>query len=367
MLKKIFKIDLVLLSSVMLLVAVGLVSLYSISLNSGEYRESMSLFARQSLFVLFGFLAMLFFSKINYHYFKSYSTALYLFSLILLVAVIFWGDTVRGTVGWLGIGPFNVQPVEIAKIGLVIFLAAYISRKKMELSEGSRIVVSFIVTAVFVFLVLRQPDFGSAMVLIAIWIGIIIFSGLSKKIFALLILAVFLTAFTSWFFLADYQKERLTSIIEPGKDPAGSGYNVIQSTIAIGSGGLAGKGIGYGSQSQLNFLPEKHNDFIFAVISEELGLAGSFFLLLVFAAFFYRLRAAALKAQDNFGYLIVSGFMSMFFAQFMVNIGMNIGIVPVAGISLPFVSYGGSFLLACFVSAGIILNISSRERHIAIS
>lgn len=366
MLRNILKLDLVLISSVILLAVLSLLSLYSMSLNSPE-SESMSLFAKQAIFVLFGLLAMAFFSKFNYHYLRSYSTAWYLLSVVLLVLVIFIGSTVRGTVGWLGVGSFHIQPVEIAKLGLIIFLAAYISRKKMELSDTSRMVVSFLVTATLVFLVLKQPDFGSAMILAAIWIGMMIISGLRKKVFAFMVIIIILFGCVSWLFLEDYQKERVIGIIEPQRDPKGSGYNVIQSTIAIGSGGLTGKGIGYGSQSQLNFLPEKHNDFIFAVISEELGLAGSFFLLVIYTTFFYRLKEASLKAPDNFGYLLICGFMMMFCTQFLVNVGMNIGIVPVTGISLPFVSYGGSFLLISFISVGIVINVSSKEQNIAIS
>ena len=168
----------------------------------------------------------------------------------------------------------------------------------------------------------------------------------------------------TWFLLADYQKARLLNVVKPETDPQGTGYNVIQSMIAIGSGGPLGKGIGHGSQSQLNFLPEKHTDFIFAVIVEEIGLIGSFFILFLYGTLLYRMKKISDFSQDNFSYLVIAGVMIMFTIQILINVGMNIGIVPVTGIPLPFLSYGGSSLIISFASVGIILGIYKRKKTI---
>lgn len=366
MLSKLLKFDWILIISVFLLLGIGLISLYSISLE-GEKEGGMSIFFRQCLFILLGIMAMAFFAFSNYHYLRSYGTAIYFGSLILLIIVLVWGSTVRGMAGWIGIGQFHIQPVEIAKLALIVFLSSFISQKRLEIKEGGRLIASLILSALMVLLVLKQPDFGSAMVLAGIWAGMIIISGISKKLFLTLLLAGVILSSISWMFLADYQKGRLVNLVHPESDPRGSGYNVIQSRIAVGSGGLTGKGIGHGSQSQLNFLPEKQSDFIFAVMAEELGLLGSIIVLALFSVIFYRLRLIAAKAPDNFGYLLATGILLMFFIQVAVNIGMNIGLVPVAGISLPFLSYGGSFMIVVFAALGIALNIDSRTESLAFS
>lgn len=282
----------------------------------------------------------------------------------ILLLVLVFGTTVRGTSGWIGFGFFNVQPVEISKIVLIIFLASFISKKRMELEETGRLVASFILTAVMVFFVIKQPDFGSAMILIAIWAGMTLVSGLSKKLILIISILAMLVSFIGWFQLAEYQKNRLISFIDPQSDPMGSGYNVAQSIVAVGSGGMLGKGIGHGSQSQLNFLPEKHTDFIFASIAEELGFFGSMLVIFLFFIIFYRVKKIAQLASDNFGYLLAVGILIMFFAQFLINVGMNIGIVPVTGIPLPFLSYGGSSLISAFAAIGIICNVYSRKENI---
>ncbi|NTW27735.1 MAG: rod shape-determining protein RodA, partial [Candidatus Moranbacteria bacterium] len=268
----------------------------------------------------------------------------------------------RGTAGWIGIGSFHIQPVEIAKLSLVIFLASFISQKKMELGETGRLVASLILSGSMILLVIKQPDFGSAMVLTGIWIGMTLISGVSAKKIMLMVIAGIIISVGSWFLMQPYQKNRLLSLVKPGSvDIRGAGYNVNQSMIAVGSGGVTGKGIGHGSQSQLNFLPEKHTDFIFASIAEELGLLGSFFVIGLYGIMFYRMRIIAMSAPDNFGFLIVIGVMLMFFVQVWENIGMNIGIMPVTGIPLPLLSYGGSSLIVVMASIGILSSINSRR------
>jgi rod shape determining protein RodA len=176
-----------------------------------------------------------------------------------------------------------------------------------------------------------------------------------------LMLVISILTIMTWTSLSGYQKDRINNLVRPGIDPQGSGYNVIQSIVSVGSGGLIGRGMGHGSQSQLNFLPEKHNDFIFAVVAEELGLFGSMLVLFLFGVIFYRIKVIAVEAPDNFGYLLALGILIMFFIQLVVNVGMNIGIAPVTGISLPFLSYGGSFLVVVFAALGLLLNIHSKK------
>lgn len=364
MFSKLLKLDWILLVAVLLLLSIGLLSLYSLS-TSGPTAANQNIFTKQLIFVFLGLGVMFFFAFLDYHYLRSYSTFFYFISLISLIFVLLWGGTIRETVGWLGFGAFHVQPVEIAKIGLIVFLASLISQKRMEFGEAGRMITSFIMASLMIYLVLRQPDFGSAVILAIIWLGMIVISGMSRKTLLILLILVILASFSSWFFLAPYQKDRLVNIVRPEFDPQGSSYNVSQSLIAVGSGGFSGMGIGRGTQSQLNFLPEKHNDFIFAMIAEELGLLGSFLVLFLFFIILYRLKKIADRAPDNFGFLLASGIMIVFFFQIFINAGMNLGIVPVAGISLPLVSYGGSFLFTALILIGVALNIGSKYSTLA--
>ncbi len=345
-----------------LLLAVGLLALYSISV--ADTGGATSIFLKQITFAILGIIIMIFFASFNYHYLRSYSTTIYFVTLFILVLVLIWGSVVRGTSGWIEIGAFHIQPVEIAKLALIIFLASFISQKKSQLGGAVRLTASFILTVIMIFLVMKQPDVGSALILLGIWLGMMLMSGINKKHLFFLILIGAILVSASWFFLADYQKDRILNVVSPETDPKGSGYNVIQSMVSVGSGGIMGKGIGHGSQSQLNFLPEKHTDFIFAVIAEESGFLGSTFVLILYAILFYRIKKIAEFAEDNFSYLLASGILIMFSLQIFINIGMNIGIVPVAGIPLPFLSYGGSSLVTSFISLGILLNIYRRKKSI---
>ncbi|HCJ45393.1 MAG: rod shape-determining protein RodA [Candidatus Moranbacteria bacterium CG_4_10_14_3_um_filter_41_65] len=351
-----FKLDFVLLSAVFLLLGVSLLTLYSISSVSG-----VDYFLKQSIFIVFGIAVMMFITFLDYRHIRKYSTLLYFSMLFVLLAVLFFGRTVNGTAGWVSFGLFQVQPVEFSKVVLIIFLASFISKKKSELGEWARVIVSFVLSITLIFLVLKQPDLGSSLVLGAIWVSMILSSGLRMKhLIVLTILGLTLTL-GSWFVLADYQKDRINTFLHPELDPRGSGYNVLQAIVAVGSGGITGKGVGHGSQSQLNFLPEKHTDFIFAVISEELGLIGAFFVVSVYGIILYRIKRIGEMASDNFGYLVSVGIFTMLFVQIIINVGMNIGLMPVTGIPAPFLSYGGSSLVATFFSVGLLLNIYQKK------
>lgn len=348
----------------MLLLGIGMAVLYSISMAT-QSEGGLSFFWRQFIFILTGLFFMLVFSKINYQTLKARSTTIYFLTLIVLFGVLVFGRTIRGTAGWIGFGSFHIQPVEVAKISLIIFLASFISQKKMELEETGRLIVSLILAGVMILLVIKQPDFGSAMVLVGVWLGTTLVSGISfKKIILMSVIGILIVA-VGWFFLQPYQKDRILSLVHPEKiDPRGAGYNVIQAMVAVGSGGFTGKGIGHGSQSQLNFLPEKHTDFIFASLAEELGLFGSFLVIGLYALMFYRMRLIALSAPDNFSYLVTAGIMVMFFVQVLENIGMNIGLMPVTGIPLPLLSYGGSSMIVSLSAIGILNNIHFHKESV---
>lgn len=361
MLERILKFDWMLISCVLLLLGVSLVVLYSISTASGPV-DFGSVFAKQCLYILIGLVVMFFLAFTNYHYFRSYVNYLYFGTILLLVLVLVVGKTIRGTVGWIGAGPFHVQPVEIAKLSLIIFMASFISQKRMELGEVSRLLAPLVLVGLIILLVIRQPDFGSAMVLTGIWIGMTLVSGLTRKMLLIIAVVAAVTMGLGWLGLAPYQKDRIMNLARPNDDLKGSGYNVNQSIIAVGSGGMIGKGVGHGSQSQLNFLPEKHTDFIFASMAEELGLVGCCLTIGVFLILLYRIKVIAMDASDNFGYLVAVGIIILFFVQIFENIGMNIGIMPVTGIPLPLVSYGGSSMIISLAAIGILLNIhNSRE------
>jgi rod shape determining protein RodA len=286
---------------------------------------------------------------------------MYFALLILLLLVIFWGTTVRGTTGWIGVGSLRFQPVEIAKVILVIFLASFFAGKKNQLSIVVRTIASIILIFLPIFLILRQPDFGSAAIILGVWIIMLLISGINKKNLFLLFAIGTLSIGSGWFMLEGYQRDRLVNFVSPENDPQGSGYNVLQSIVAVGSGGLTGKGLGHGSQSQLNFLPEKHTDFIFAVLGEELGFLGAAIIFFLYGVIFYRMRQIAASARDNFGYLLMVGIMAMIFMQFLVNVGMNIGMMPVTGVPLPLLSYGGSSMASILASIGIAQSVYMRR------
>lgn len=350
------KFDWVLVAAVTLLLGIGILALSSLSFPDGT-----NYFSKQVLFASLGFLGMFILASVDYRHVQPYSTPLYFLALTSLVGVLVFGATIRGTAGWISLGAFQIQPVEFVKLALIIFLASFISKKKSELGEWTRVIASLLLSSLLIFLVMRQPDLGSSLVLAAIWAGMLLASGLRTKHVIVLALLGSLLAFGGWFALAEYQKQRIHTFLEPELDPQGSGYNVLQAIVAVGSGGLTGKGVGHGSQSQLNFLPERHTDFIFAVIAEELGLVGAFFVIGVYAVLLYRIKRIGDAAADNFGYLIAVGILVMFGTQITVNIGMNIGLLPVTGLPAPLLSYGGSSLLSVMLACGLLLGIHAQK------
>ncbi len=297
-------------------------------------------------------------SFVHYNFFRSTSSILYIFSILSLAGALFFGEVIRGTKGWLSIGSLTFQPVELAKISLILVLAAYFSGYTKQIHQLRHIFVSGIITSVPILLVLLQPDIGSASILFFIWCAMILASRISKKHIILLLVIGCAAALFAWIFLLqDYQKDRILTFINPASDVHDRGYNVRQAMIAIGSGRIFGKGLGSGSQSQLRFLPEAQTDFIFSVIAEEMGLFGVLLILAAWTVFFSRLFSLMNQKSDDFSQFTLYGIAMLFFAHVAINIGGNVGLLPVTGIVLPFFSYGGSALFMACIAFGVVESI----------
>lgn len=280
---------------------------------------------------------------------------------VALAALLFLAGPVRGVKSWFTISSFAFEPVEPMKLALILMLAKYFSRRHIEITRWRHVVISACYAGIPVALVMRQPDFGSAFILLVIWAGITLFSGVSiRQLVWLSASAVFLFAIFWFFIFASYQKERIKSFFDPLRDPAGVGYQTLQTKIAVGSAGLFGKGLGHGTQSRLYFLPEPQTDFIFAAFAEEWGLFGIFVLFFCFSMLFWRLTRAGIRARSNFERLFILGTLLFLFTQTAVHVGMNLGMLPITGIGLPFMSYGGSLLVTTFAALGFTESIIAR-------
>ncbi len=358
MIQRFFHFDLVAFFTIILLVGFGTSAIGSIFLRGDG---SDDVFMHHVAYVFVGMCVFFFFAFVDYTILRAYSTYLYFLSLILLLATLFFGVTLRGTSGWLDIGFVSFQPVEIVKIFMIIFLAHFISEKRGELGEVMSIVVSFVLVSIVCFFILLQPDFGSAVVMYGVWFCMIFVSGIKKRYLVSFVVVGAIVSVIAWSLFAPYQRARIVNFVHPELDPQGTGYNVLQSIVAVGNGGMFGQGFGYGSQSQLNFLPEKHTDFIFATIAESVGFFGTTILLILFTVLFSRFYFIAAQSRDAFGYFVVVGVMAVFLIHVLINIGMNIGVMPVTGIPLPLVSYGGSSLVSFLLGCGIAMSVYLRR------
>ncbi len=352
--------DWVLFASVLLLICVGLAEIYSIAL--GQSAIDLLNFQKQLGFVFLGIVLLFAFAFFDYYNLRSYSNYLVLAGVLMLVTVLIFGNTIRGTKGWFSFAGFGLQPVEFIKFILIVFLARYFSSASLKIKPLKHLMISFGGVLIFITLVLAQPDFGSALILFAIWFAMIILAGFNKKYFIIIFLVLALIMSGSWFCLfKDYQKERVMTFLNPSFEPLNQGYNISQAIIAIGAGGLTGRGLGFGSQSQLKFLPEAQTDFIFAVVAEELGFFGAVLVLLFFCIFFWRCLSHLRKIKNDFAVFFILGAASLIFIEMFINIAMNMGLLPVIGISLPFLSYGGSAMISNLILVGVIESIIIRN------
>ncbi|HEY0090295.1 MAG TPA: rod shape-determining protein RodA [Candidatus Lokiarchaeia archaeon] len=352
------RLDWVLIIVVVLLVVFGLVSLYSSSIGKGDFLN----FKKQVIFFGIGFFLMIFFSFFDWRSLREdpyLILILYSISLASLVGLFFFAPEIRGVKSWYKIGPVSIDPIEFIKIILIILLAKYFSTRHIEMYQIKHILLSGFFVFLPAVLIFLQPDLGSVLILIALWIGILIISGISLRHFLILVLCFLLIFILSWnFVLKDYQKQRIISLFYP-IDPLGVSWSQNQSKIAIGSGGIFGQGIGEGSQTQYGFLPEPQTDFIFASLAEELGLIGISALFLFLSILIWRIIKIAINSQTNFSRFYASGIAVLLISQIFIHIGMNVGILPIIGIPLPLISYGGSSLIATFIGLGILQSIKT--------
>lgn len=353
-------IDWVLYFLIILLLIFGLVIIFSVTYHTSKQNLAIS----QAIYAILGIGLLVLFTFIDYRTLSSASYVLYLAGIALLILVFILGKTKLGSTRWIDFGFFNFQPSELFKVILILTLSNFLAKKEEILISDFLLYLGII--ALPVVLVLLEPDLGTA--LIYIIIGIVLFIACrTKEIYLLitgLIFAILLPIF--WFFiLKSYQKTRILTFLDPSKDPFGSGYNVLQSTISVGSGGLLGRGLGHGPQSQLNFLPIQHTDFIFATLAEELGFIGASFLLILFLILIIRIVNIGAQARDALGRYLAFGVAAMILFQILINVGMNIGIMPVTGIPLPLISHGGSSLFSTLIALGIVGSIFIRRKTIS--
>ncbi len=346
-------------AAALLLSLTGIMMIYSTGLGDDP---EVFLWTRQAAVLAFGVLALFFLSTLDYIFFRKASGVLYVASLVLLALVLFFGQEIRGAARWFNFGFFSFQPAEFSKLALVVFLANFLKLKRPLLQKFRYVLWSGVYPGVIVGLLMLQPDLGSAIIHVAIWAGLLFLSPVPRRFLLYLLVIFLIVSAASWtLFLHDYQKDRIRSFVDPAADPQGQGYNVIQSIVAIGAGGIYGKGLARGPQSQLQFLPERQTDFIFASLVEELGFVGGGLVLILFFLIFIRLIKIAREAREMFGTFLVIGFFFLMLTQTLVNIGMNLGLVPVTGVTLPFLSYGGSSLLVTFLMLGMVESAARRS------
>lgn len=359
------KFDRKILFTTISIIAVSLLALYSSCHQKGEFTRQV-VFFKQLIWILTGLLFTYIFYKIDYRKLWDFIWPLYGFVIFTLVLVLFFGRTKLGAQRWLGLWGFNFQPSELGKFAIILVLSRYFSQKSLGdlriFKQRSSFVKGFIVplclTLIIVFLVAIQPDLGTAIIYIFIFMFLSFFIGTRLKFILYFLATILISSPFFWLLLRGYQKDRLLVFLNPDRDPLGAGYTIIQSKIAVGSGGLFGKGWLTGTQNQLNFLTERHTDFIFSTIGEEWGFLGSIILFILFFVLVERILKISSRIHDQFAKNLCICIASLIFVQFFINIAMTIGFMPVVGLPLPFISYGGSSLVSFLILIGIVLNIS---------
>ena len=353
------KIDKILLISVIILSLFGLLMIYSSSSiwATYKYNDPYKYLKSQAIFLILGYFIIFITSKVDYHLYKKYSNHILIISIILLILVLIPGiGTIRnGSRSWFGIGSFGIQPSEFAKLGLIIFTSKYLTRNKIKYIKSSVLPILLIVLLIFG-LIMLQPDFGTGVIIVITIVALLFVSGVNMSFFIKIGL-LGLIGVVILVIIAPYRLERITSFLNPWKDPLGSGFQIIQSMYAIGPGGLLGMGLGNSIQKHF-YLPEPQTDFIFSIISEELGFAGILIVTTLFITIIYRSITISIKQEDNFAKYLSFGITFSLAFQTLLNLMVVVGLIPVTGVTLPFLSYGGSSLLISLVSIGIVLNIS---------
>ena len=353
-------IDWILFLAAMPLLAAGLISMRSFGGESDYY------FTRQLFWIGISFFVFFAFSLVDWRFLRKSELLAGFFVLMsfFLAALLVFGHTVKGAASWFDLGFFSIEPVDPLKIVVILILAKYFSRRHIEIANIRHIILPSLYVFIPAFLVFLQPDFGSFIIIFLIWLGMMLMSGINKKHLLAIFLIVIVTLASAWFFVfKSYQKARILTFVDPARDTRGAGYNALQSMIAVGSGRFFGKGIGFGSQSRLEFLPEHQTDFVFAAFAEEWGFVGALFIFLFYGIIIWRIFRNAALGRSNFESLYGIGTAIFLTAHFFVNVGMNIGIMPITGTTLPFLSYGGSHMLTVYAALGILMGMRRYSRH----
>jgi rod shape determining protein RodA len=351
----VFHIDLPLLAGLLVLAGFGLIVLYSAS------GENLAQVQRQALRIVIALGVMLAIAQVNPTTVRRWSPWLYGIGLVMLIAVLVFGEVGKGAQRWLDLGVIRFQPSEMVKLAVPLMIAWYLAEKRLP-PTWQRLGVAALMIIVPVLLIAKQPDLGTSLLVASAGIFVLFLAGISWRLIGALMVTGAATAPIAWYLMRDYQRQRVLTFLDPEKDPLGAGYHIIQSKIAIGSGGLYGKGWLNGTQSQLDFLPERHTDFIFAVLSEEFGLIGVLQLLGVYLFIIARGLYIATRAQDTFTRLLAGSLTLVFFVYLFVNTGMVTGLLPVVGVPLPLVSYGGTSLVTLMAGFGILMSIHTHRR-----
>lgn len=354
------RVDWLLMGGVFFLLIAGLVTMFA--LNGPNV-----FFVRQMVWIGISFCVMLGVAQIDGRVFYRTKVIMTLYGAILtlLAGLFVVGSAFQGAQSWFSLGALTLQPAEFAKLALILLLAKYFSRRHIEIKRFRHIVVSGAYAGILFLLIMAQPDFGSAIIVFSIWFGMVLFSGISWKHLGLLAISgvgIFVLLWVNVF--APYQKDRISTFLNPLQDLQGAGYNAYQSMVSVGSGQVLGKGFGHGTQSRLAFLPEYQTDFMFAAFSEEWGFVGSVIVILLFVFVLYRILKIAFVASGNFEKLYVIGFALFLLAHVTIHIGINVGLLPVTGITIPFMSYGGTHMLVVFIGLGILFAIRGYARPV---
>jgi rod shape determining protein RodA len=354
-------LDLWLLLFVVVIVGIGIATLFSATQGSPN-----RFYQKQVIWAIVGLVALVASASVDYARLPRFSAWFYAINIFLLLVVMFTSTSIKGAQRWINLGFFQMQPSELAKLFVVICLASFLQRRQEQIRELPTLLLSLAYVGLPWLLIFKQPDLGTSLVVLAIWFGMTYIAGARTK-HLLAIVAIGAGLFAGmWHFniLKQYQKDRLQVFINPSVDPKDAGYHVIQSRIAVGSGQVWGKGIGQGSQAHGRFIPENHSDFIFTVIGEEGGFLASTLLVALYGGMLFRGAMVMAQAEDTLGKLLATGIVSMFAFHVVVNLGMTIGIMPITGVPLPLVSYGGSSLILNMLAVGLLLSIGMRRHRL---
>ena len=349
-----FSFDFTLLAPALALSLLGILTMSTFGVGA-------SLAPRQILWLIVGFVVYAVVSSIDMRFIRSTSVVLsaYGLSLLMLVLVLVISHPVMGAKAWFTLGPVSFQPADFAKLALIALLAKYLSRRHVEIGDFRHILVSGAYSFALILLILVEPDLGNAIIFGTLWLSIMLISGISKQHLALIGVLLLIAGLLMWFGgLKEYQRTRILAFVNPASDIQGAGYNAYQARIAVGSGELFGKGIGYGTQSKLRFLPVYQTDFIFAAYAEEWGFVGVLFVLALYGIIFYRLASIARSAATNFDAFFTLGVLILFAAHVAIHAGINLGLLPVTGTTIPFMSSGGSHLILEFAALGIVTSLA---------